>query len=104
MGQRGHLFPIIKVEVCVGTVFLCTGKTILLVEAKAYTKSGGVLFLASLAAFGSLAYFAYNKIDRQKRDRFLNDLQFRGRRAMQNFFPHSVDEYIAVMEYDRQTL
>ena len=73
-------------------------------EAKAHTKSGAVLFLASLAAFGSLAYFAYNKIDRQKSDRFLNDLQFSGSRAMQNSLTHSVDEYIAVMEYDRQTL
>ena len=73
-------------------------------EAKAQNNSGGILFLASLAAFGSLAYFAYNKIDRQMRDRFLNDLQFRGRSALRYLFPHSVDEYIAVMEYDRQTL
>ena len=84
--------------------FIPKEKTIMLVETKAHTNSGGILFLASMAAFGSVAYFAYNKIDRQARDRFLTDLQYRGRRAMQNLFPHSVDEYIAVMEYDRQTL
>jgi|GEM_PF-4204248 len=75
----------------------------MLVEAKAHTNSGSILFLASLAAFGSLAYFAYNKIDRERRARFLSDLQFRGRCVMRNLFPHSVDEYIAVMDYDRQT-
>ena len=75
----------------------------MLVEAKAHTNSGNILFLASLAAFGSLAYFTYNKIDRERRDRFLSDLQFRGRRVMQTIFPHSVDEYIALMEYDRAT-
>ena len=75
----------------------------MLVEAKAHTNSGNILFLASLAAFGSLAYFAYNKIDRERRDRFFSDLQFRGRRAMQHLFPQSVDEYIDVMEYDRAT-
>ena len=73
-------------------------------KTKAHTNSGSILFLASMAAFGSLAYFAYNNIDRQKRERFLGDLQFKGRSEMQKLYPISVDEYIALMEYDRQTL
>ena len=73
-------------------------------EAKAQNNSGGILYLASLAAFGSLTNFAYHKIGRQRGDRFLNDLQFKESRAMLNLIPHSVDDYIAVMEYDRQTL
>ena len=73
-------------------------------EAKAYTKSGGILFLASLAAFGSLAYFAYNRVDRQKMDQDLSDFHLKRTHVMQNAFPYSVDEYIAVMEYDRQSL
>jgi len=106
MSERGKddiFFFTICIRKLLVWFFYFPAKTIMLVEAKAHTNSGSILFLASLAAFGSLAYFAYNKIDRERRERFFSDLQYRGRCAIRNLFPHSVDEYIALMEYDRAT-
>jgi hypothetical protein len=74
----------------------------MLVEAKTQSSSGNILFLASLAAFGTIAYFTYHNMDRNIRDRFLSNLQYRGRRMIQELFPHTIDEYIALREYDRQ--